>query len=178
METWRIVPFCAAYEISDHGTLRRAVDCPKTGKKAGHVIKPEPRRGSLIYNLSLNGKRERRLVHRLVMEVFGEPAPSPRHIVAHNDGDHTNNCIGNLRWATYKENTADRIAHGTDHRGSQCYQALLNESAIAYILAHPRYRGAITEMANHFGVDRTTISKIVNGKSWRHVTPPKDCLPT
>src|SRR3982751_5117101 len=47
-------------------------------------------------------------VHRMVAEAFHGPAPTPKHEVAHWDGDPANNRAANLRWATSKENKADR----------------------------------------------------------------------
>ncbi len=50
-------------------------------------------------------------VHTLVCEAFHGPRPTPKHQVAHGDGDRLNNRASNLRWATPKENGADRIRH-------------------------------------------------------------------
>lgn len=172
IETWKPVAISPAHEVSDFGRVRRIFDCPKTGRKAGTFTKPEVRRGALMYSFGHEGRRVRMLAHRLVMEAFGPAMPQAGMIVAHNDGDHTNNHIGNLRWATYRENTADRIVHGTDRRGSQCSQALLTEADVAFILEQPRVRGVCIAMAERFGVSRATISKIVNGKNWAHVRPP------
>jgi hypothetical protein len=51
-------------------------------------------------------------VHHLVLEAFVGPRPAG-HEAAHGDGDKTNNALANLRWATPKENAADRYRHGT-----------------------------------------------------------------
>lgn len=48
-------------------------------------------------------------VHRLVCEAFHGPKPTPKHEVAHWDGDKTNNTAPNLRWATHKENCQDTV---------------------------------------------------------------------
>lgn len=52
-------------------------------------------------------------LHGLVMDVFGPPKPSAKHIIRHLDGDKLNNRIENLAWGTHRENKADAIRHGT-----------------------------------------------------------------
>lgn len=52
------------------------------------------------------------MVHRLVCEAFHGPQPTKYHEVAHWDGDRLNNAPSNVRWATHKENEADKIRHG------------------------------------------------------------------
>lgn len=67
--------------------------------------------------LTINGRSKRIAVHRLVALAFLGAPPTNKHQVAHNDGRPSNNCARNLRWATPKENQADRLLHGTsNHR--------------------------------------------------------------
>ena len=45
-----------------------------------------------------------RPLHQLVMECWGAPRPSEKHIIDHIDRNKLNNDISNLRWVTYSEN--------------------------------------------------------------------------
>lgn len=67
--------------------------------------------------LTVEGKRVRLAVHRLVAREYLPPRPSPEHEVRHLDGDKTNNTVENLAWGTAKENAEDRERHGRTSRG-------------------------------------------------------------
>src|SRR4051812_34370770 len=51
-----------------------------------------------------NGRTYYRDIHRLILETFGGPPPSPDHQARHGDGDHLNNHANNLAWGTRSEN--------------------------------------------------------------------------
>ena len=68
--------------------------------------------------LTINGKRVRYAVHRLVALHHLPPRPSERHEVRHIDGDKTNSHAENLAWGTRKENADDRERHGRTSRGT------------------------------------------------------------
>ena len=65
--------------------------------------------------------RGRAYVHQLVLEAFVGPRPA-RHQAAHGDGNPLNNTLANLRWATPKENEADKRLHGTLPVGTKSAQ--------------------------------------------------------
>jgi hypothetical protein len=76
----------------------------------GRVLKPA--RSSSGYPILNLGRRAQQFVHRLVLETFVGPRPAG-HQAVHGDGDRYNNALTNLRWATRKENEADKRRHGT-----------------------------------------------------------------
>lgn len=55
------------------------------------------------YDLTVDGKKYSRQVHRLVAEAF-IPNPNNLPVVNHIDGNKLNNNINNLEWVTYSEN--------------------------------------------------------------------------
>jgi hypothetical protein len=175
METWQQIEQFPSYAVSDLGRVKRIVDCARSGSKAGKllVLQPVGRPGKKRYLVRLAaGPGGRPLVHQLVMAAFGPPRPSAAHIIAHENGDQLDNHPSNLIWKTYKENTADRVRHGTDMRGEQCKQHLLTEEQVAEVLLTTKVRGYATTLAAKFGVHRSTVSKVANGKNWLHLSRP------
>lgn len=106
-------------------------------------------------------------VHRYVCEqVHGEP-PSEIHQAAHSCGNRR--CVNphHLRWATPRENHADKIIHGTRQNGERNGFAKLTEKQVAEI----RHIARTTDMSHKaigalFGICQPHISRIVRGASW------------
>ena len=66
----------------------------------------------IALSLGTRGEYRHIGVHTLIAEAFHGPRPTPEHQVAHFDGNPSNNCAWNLRWATAAENAQDRDRHG------------------------------------------------------------------
>ncbi len=97
-------------------------------------------------------------IHKAVCRAFHGPAPTARHEVAHNDGDRRNNGEDNLRWATRKENAIDATIHG-------------NVRSAVFTVAKAREARllldeAIDDIADRFGVSRSTVVKLLLRKTW------------
>jgi len=87
---------------------------------------------------------------------------------AHSCGERM--CINprHLRWATRKENEADKVAHGRDIRGERSGTARLTRQQVDDI--RRRYdRGGITQrhLATFYGVHIMTINDIIQRRTWR-----------
>jgi hypothetical protein len=103
--------------------------------------------------------------HVLVCEAFHGPRPSPDHEVAHCDGNRANNRSSNVRWATPKENAADRSLHGTQSGSNHPAAKLLVADVLAiHHLKQFGFRGS--DIALMFDMNRNTINRIAAGKSW------------
>ena len=74
--------------------------------------------------LTLDGRRQRFAVHRLVAIAYLGPRPSKRHEVRHLNGDKTDNRVQNLAWGTAGDNAADRERHGRTSRGERHSEAI------------------------------------------------------
>ena len=115
-ETWKNVNvngFESLYQVSSLGRVRRISDCRKY--KTGRLLKARPSRDGkyLQYALCKGGIQQSWRAHRLVLVTFIGMPPSDEHVCAHNNGNHHDNRLENLRWATPLENVHDRFLHGT-----------------------------------------------------------------
>ena len=110
---------------------------------------------------------ERFSAHRLVCaEVYGAP-PSERHVAAHSCGNGHLGCVSprHLRWATHKENHADKLIHGTVLRGERNHNASMTEATARRAKA---MLGNMTQqkIAEALGITRSAVRDIKIGKSW------------
>ena len=181
-DEWRTIPEFPDYAASRDGQIKRVhVDarCHRlTGKP---LVQSVSKAGYAQVTLCDNGVRKSRRVNRVVCAAFHDPAPTDRHHAAHNDGDRLNNCSSNLRWAIGVENSADKVAHGTDTSGDRHWsrrkpecrprgighgRARLNDDAVRAIRSDNRSQRAI---AKYHGVSQRTIWMIKANMIWSHV---------
>jgi hypothetical protein len=165
IEEWREAPGFPSYEVSNMGRVRRSA--PGSQTHVGKVLRANPtNKGYLRLTLFAQGRARHVSVHRLVCEAFHGPPPTGGHETAHWDGNRTNNCATNLRWATRKENAADRVRHGTNRRVGRHNRAKLTNEQVALIRDAPESQWAI---ARQFGVHRATVCDIKKRRTWAHV---------
>lgn len=171
-EEWRRSPSWPSYEVSSLGRVRRAVAA--RGARVGQVLAPyiDPK-GYCHVGLRRDRRRVTVKVHHLVLEAFGSPRPSPRHVTRHGPGGPGDNRLENLCWGTYAENESDKLRDGTNcyARGEQVGSAKLTAGQVADIRA--RYAvGGITHraLAAEYRVEHSTIGRIVRGQKWRPQT--------
>lgn len=72
-----------------------------------------------------------------------------------------------LRWATPKENAADRLIHGTDNRGTKNNMAKLTDDEVCQIrdILHAKAMKQI-EIAAAYSVCKQTITNIKKKLRW------------
>ena len=130
-------------------------------------LKPYPHRnGYLLVDL---GKKTAK-VHRLVLEAFVGPCPAGME-ACHGDGDKTNNHLSNLRWDTAKNNSQDKIRHGTNIglRGEASTSAKLTEQQVTEIRRRCASGESQKAIADDFGVTATAVGCIVRRQTWQEV---------
>lgn len=110
---------------------------------------------------------------RVVLELFSGPPPRPNALALHSLG-HTaewNHCINpsHLRWGTYEENVADCRADGTLAQGTahaaKFYgrRAKLTPDQVLEIREARASGVLLADLAAHYGVQVSTISRVANG---------------
>ncbi|UKL14973.1 HNH endonuclease [Pseudomonas phage hairong] len=171
-ERWTTIVGYPKYEVSDHGRVRSLIHFDLNGVPRLLALIPCSKKKGvakyLMVGLVRNGVKENRMIHRLVLEHFVGPAPTPRHQGAHNDGDGFNNYWENLRWATQAENEADKVLHGTAATGVSHGKSVLTEAQVREILSVKKWEvGMVKEFAEKFGVKAGAISKIKTGIRWK-----------
>jgi len=163
-EEWRSV-IDWPYEISNYGIVRNM--------KTGHILKPsKASRGPKYLRLRLykaNSLNKRFYVHSLVCEIFNGIRPSETHQVAHLDNNPENNKADNLRWATPKQNNADKILHGTYQFGEKIATSKLTEEDVVKIRRLLMSGVSNKEVSRLFNIDSTHVSRIKTGKCWSHI---------
>src|SRR5262245_31537055 len=107
MEEWKPIPNWENYLVSSLGRIFSI--------RAGKVMKSHISSfGYEVVNIKKHGRSYKVSVSRHMLSAFAPVKGWERLEVAHNDGVKTNNVLSNLRWATEKENAADRKIHGTE----------------------------------------------------------------
>jgi hypothetical protein len=172
---WRSILGYSGYEVSDEGQVRSFLNRNGTGLvDTPRLMKLSKATGKKYWRVGLRrmGNTVYRLVHILVLEEFVGERPKG-HQACHRDDDQDNNRLENLKWATHRENVADKIANGKQVRGSEVWRATLNEEQVRTIkqrLAEGGKRGLSRALAKEFGTTDTVIHTIKTGKAWVHVT--------
>ena len=158
-EEWRdVVGYEGLYNVSNQGRLFSV--------RFGRVMSlVRNRYGHQCAALCKCGRRRQRFIHRLVLEAFVGPCP-PGMECRHMNGVSDDNRAENLKWGTPKENVADQITHGVIARGQCNGNSRLTESDVLEIL---RAQGSHSRIAQTYGVNPSTISKIKRGDMWRHL---------
>lgn len=118
--------------------------------------------------LSRDGKLHHFHVHRLMgISFLGEHGPGWH--VCHNDGNGSNNRLGNLRWDTPKGNMSDKVRHGTHQAGERHARAKIKDRDIPDIRRLISLGVPGAEIAERYGVSKSAIYCIKRGKTWCHV---------
>jgi hypothetical protein len=176
--SWKPIPGYSLFEACGDGRIRR-VAYPLFTKGPRHPL-PHVLRGwkSATGYLNVNipkddGGYGAIRVHRLVLLAFQGSPPEGRDLGCHRDGNRLNNRADNLYWGSHKDNGSDRVRLGEQ----VCWRLQPNGHPTAKLTEHnvrsiKRRLGEgerVCDVADSYGVARTTISMIKSGKNWAWV---------
>lgn len=175
-EVWRsVVDYEGFYKVSSKGRVRslnRVVKNSRPGTTRihkGKILKPGTINGYKHVILCANGKTKRESVHRLVANAFikndlGKPC------INHKDRDRGNNCVENLEWCSYSENTRHyRKMDKWEQVGEKNNNAKLTNKSVLKIRRLNKDGESQKNIAKKFHVTRSTVSEIINKKRWDHI---------
>lgn len=152
MEIWKdIKGYEGRYQVSTLGRIKSLVSYFGTHEK---IMKGQPVwTGYLRVCLVKDGKSKMHTIHRVVAETF-IPNPQNKPIVNHIDGDITNNCVDNLEWVTFKENSNK----SKNVKTSQRWNSIKVIDSLGNIF--DSYR----EAGRHYGISANTVKNDCLGK--------------
>lgn len=177
-EEWRPIPgYVGRYEVSSHGRVRALRRNTRWGDRALPV--PEILRSHLdrhtrymLIRLASGGRKTfHGAVHTLVALAFLGLKPTPKHQVAHLDGNRDNNVLSNLVYATQAENEAHKKVHGRDNRaGGQRALAISEVREMRQLRARFGEKIPMWVLGQMFGISKWTAGDICSGKAYGDVS--------
>ena len=162
------------YEVSDSGEVKalarlETVSAGWSRLKNEKILKQTLDHNGYAYvDLCHQYAKKRLYIHQLVLSTFGIDRPDGL-VACHNDGDCTNNKVGNLRWDTQKGNLADTLKHGTRIQGEKHkFHKLVKDDILEIRKLHAQGKNA-KEISLKFPCSRENIRDILSGKKWKHI---------
>lgn len=176
-EIWKdVVGYEGLYQVSNLGrvkslarTVIRSNGVPLYCKEK--VLKTAKISGYPLVDLRKKGNRKVIQVHRLICLAF-LPNPENKPQVNHKNGVKTDNRLENLEWATRSENSKHAFLIGLNKpnmlKGEKIGTSKLTEKQVIQI-KHGNKGLTRKQISAKYGIDPTTVSKIILGKSWKHI---------
>ena len=139
-----------------------------TGKKMTYHYDKD---GYAIVSLRKDSKSYLRKVHRLVALTF-IPNPENKPEVNHINGIRNDNRIENLQWVTRIENIRHSFIFGKQcNKGEKHPNSKLKNKDIPLILKMYYFENrSRKEIAEIFNITHYTVTDILNGRTWRHLS--------
>ena len=164
-EIWKdIKDYEGIYQVSNLGRVKGLLRYDSRGNlRVERMLKPiSTNDGYVKVNLSKNGVKRKRPIHRLVAEAFISNSENKSQ-VNHIDENKTNNSVDNLEWVTAKEN----INHGTSlyRRAMTQRKTQPSISIIAIDIANGEYNEyiSINDCARKLQVNPAGIQQVLLG---------------
>lgn len=173
IEQWKdIKGYEGLYQISNTDkvkALKRTTymlinNCYRTYKEK--VLKHNIANGYLTVLLYKNKIASRKSIHVLKAIAF-IPNPDKLPEVNHIDNDPLNNDLKNLEWCTHVHNINHKVIQGRQAKGETHGMVKLNEKKIKKIRSLKGFTQR--ELAKKFNVYESTIQKIINKRTWKHI---------
>jgi hypothetical protein len=165
-EKWKSIEWSSDYEVSDLGNVRSWRPIGNSNQKPVNpkIISQWINNGYPTVTLSVKQKKKNISVHILVAEAFIGPRPD-KNVICHKDDNKLNNMVSNLKYGTYSDNGKDAVKNGRLKSGEDSPKAKLSNADVDTIrhlvLSLDKTH---REVADIFGVARSTVSGIINSR--------------
>lgn len=170
----RLTVTAEGYAVGNDGSLWSYLyphnSLKKIWKKVGSKFKSKKNLYPTIGILLENNRRLTTPIHVLVLTTFVGPCPEGL-VCRHLDGNGFNNRLDNICWGTQQDNIEDKRRHGTLACGSKHKSSKLSEDDSIAIRVAVDSGATQASQAEKYRVVQSVISKIVNGKTWKHTLP-------
>lgn len=130
----------------------------------GHILRQQKMRHGYLY-VKIGGPNNVKTIHRLVADAF-LANPEGKRTVNHINGDKADNRVENLEWSTDSEQHTHRSRVLGKGSGETNGRAKLKLADIVDIKAHRDAGKTYREIGAIYGVSKTQIMHIIQGKSW------------
>jgi|JI9StandDraft_1071089.scaffolds.fasta_scaffold40654_3 hypothetical protein len=178
-EIWKdILELNSLYQVSNKGNIRvkkRIVNSPmiKCGYRilTAKLIKTQDNhKGYKKVTISLNGKKNTFMAHRLVAKCFIEN-PLNKEQVNHKNGIKDDNRVENLEWCTGSENVRHAMKTGLNKNiGVGNYNSRLTNEQVLKIREMAAQGVRQFKIAEQIGVvHKQTIGEIIKRRAWKHI---------
>lgn len=162
-EIWKdIEGYEGLYQVSNLGRVKRIMFINnKTIKPSNKVLScnKKDKSGYVCVTLWKDGTRKYDRMHRIVAKTF-IPNIDNKPVINHKDGNKANNCVENLEWVTYKENTHHALKTGlfkNTHRSKKVIQYDKNMKPI-------KQYSSTKEVERRLGYDASSIRDCCTGR--------------
>lgn len=108
-------------------------------------------------------------VSRLSWEISRGEIPHGKVVCHRCDNPECTNPL-HLYLGSHKDNMRDRNRRGRTRSGEEHGNAILSEREVLEIISLARFGVTQRAIADRYGVESSRVSKIVAGKSWRHLS--------
>lgn len=170
-EIWKAIKgYNGLYEVSNKGRVRSWKNGPHEPRDTPIIFKKRAYSSGYLYvQLSHLNKKKHDRIHRLVAKTF-IPNPENKPQVNHKDGDKTNNNVYNLEWCTREENEKHALENGLKLMGEAHANSKLKRCEVLQIRSiYEQGWASLSEISKSYDIAVTTVSSIINRKSWKHV---------
>lgn len=171
VEVWRNIDENGHYRISSMGRVESVKRFANGRNTSGRIMKLKPdKRGYLNVNITLDGEKVTKKVHRLVAEAF-IPNPEKKPTVNHKNGIKQDNNLSNLEWHTWDENknhaVENKLMRGL--RGEDSPRSKISKEMAIEIKKRLSQNERPVRISRSLRVSEAIVVKIKTGKTWVHL---------